>query len=607
MSWRAAALIGLFASCNRDPEIVARPIVVHSPRSCPVPDDPAGKGPYSVIYAGGDFDDPPQSSQYLREVGRELSALPASTRSLVVDVSANDFNWRGVGEVPAEGTTNVLLWRGEVDCALTGNVEPRTDMAFAVFGHRFMVVGGRAEGSAAPPVPHTFVGDLTTGVVESLPYGLKTSRLRPTVTAFGDGALVAGGSVPGSTADTPLGTAEIYSASLGDFEPATIGLAQERMDHGAVELGTGETLLVGGKDRNGLLRTMEIVDPVTRRARTAGLAELAVARTSPIVRRLASGEILVAGGFDAKGAAVPTLEWFSRDASQPTKRRVDLVTGKERAFVPLEAGGALAVIRPDTPAADFQTVWIISADGTLEPATPIDPATLESVRLFRGGDGAPILWTGRRWLKWAPWAGAFVALDRAPAGGPELEAIDNGDPGLALWVTKQSDVAYAVTGFRFAAHTPFEAVRSPLLEVGPLSLAPDRLVSGGGGAGSSTIRFDERGVVLEPGASVFVTNVSFADFTLDVDITGAAPIVVVRDARGEELEVGGATCGFGQSATRTLHVVRRGPHVEVSADGAATRPCPTALAEGLRVSLGIRGAEGAGVSAARNLRIARGR
>lgn len=599
MNWRYPALIGLLVSCNRDPEVIQRPIVVYSPASCPVRDDPASpRGPYSVVYAGGDFDNPVQASLYLRDVGQEMPAIPEKARSLIIDVSAGDFSWRGVGDVPASGPANVLVWRGEEACPLTGNVQARTDMAFAVFGHRFMVVGGRSPSATSP---YTFVGDLTTGAVTKLPFGLKRSRIRPTVTTFGDGALVAAG---GSDSGAPLNTAEVYSPALGDFEPAAIELSQERMLHGAVQLGTGETLLVGGKDRNGgLLRTMEIVDPVTRRARTAGVASLAVARHSPTVLRLANGEVLVAGGFDESGAAIPTLEWFARDGSQATKRAVDLVTGQERAFVPLEAGGALAIIRPDTASADFKTVWIISADGTLEPGTAIDPMTLDRVRLFRGSDGAPIVWTGNRWLKWAPWAGAFNLLDKAPVVGPELDAIDSGDPGLALWVTKRADDDYAVTGFRFAAHTAFDAVKSPLLSAGPLQLAPDRLVNLTGPA--STIRFDERGIVLDPGASAFVTSVTFADFALDLDVTASAPVIVVRDERGAELEVGGASCGFGQSATRSLHISRNGARVDVSADGAAPRTCPTPLAEGARVSLGVRGAQGVTASAARNLRIAR--
>ena len=227
--------------------------------------------------------------------------------------------------------------------------------------------------------------------------------------------------------------------------------------------------------------------------------------------------------------------------------------------------------------ADFKTVWIISADGTLEPGTAIDPMTLDRVRLFRESDGAPIVWTGNRWLKWAPWAGAFNLLDKAPVVGPELDAIDSGDPGLALWVTKRADDDYAVAGFRFLAHTA-DAVRNTLLSAGPLQLAP---------IGSSTSTARRARFASTSAASArsgrkpaFVTSVTFADFALDLDVTASAPVIVVRDERGAELRIGGASCGFGRSATHlSLHVTRNGARVDVTPT-AAPRTCPAPLAEG---------------------------
>jgi len=45
--------------------------------------------------------------------------------------------------------------------------------------------------------------------------------------------------------------------------------------------------------------------------------------------------------------------------------------------------------------------------------------------------------------------------------------------------------------------------------------------------------------------------------------------------------------------------------VTVSVDGAPDRACPVELEPNVRVSLGLRGAQGVGVSAARNLRVTR--
>jgi hypothetical protein len=605
------------AACTPSPNIEERTLYVYAPRSCPVSQSEA----YSVIYGNGDFDDSESTvaSLYLRDVGREMTELPSATRSVIVDVShpAQSIDWRGTAEVPKSGAVNVLVWPGSETCRLSRNVEPRTEVTLGVFGRHLMVAGGRLEGQ----VPHTFVGDLSTGVVDKLEFGLGTRRSRATVTAFRDHAgqdpapaLVAGGEDPDSQA--PLGTAEIYlpmpgaPGDLGDFDRVRIDLAEVRTKHGAVVLATGETLLVGGTGQGGgPLRTMEIIDPKTRRNRTSGVALLAVPRTNPSVLRLASGEILVAGGVNDRGQSVPTLEWFSADASRTTKRPVELVTGRERAFVPLEAGGALAVIAPSSGGSDFKTVWVISADGTVDAAVPIDPSVLDVVRLFPGTDGAPVLWTGQRWLRWQPWFGAFQPIPDAPLRGPRTSAVAAGDSGLALWLDDRADDddrvlldgQLYVRGYRFATRSRFGTVRNPLLVDGPSGLAPDRVT----GTPGSSINFVEgRGLELGPGASAFVTDVTYADVTIELD-GAASPSVVLRQEDGRELEVGGATCAFAQTATRSLKVTRHGKRVDVSVDDGEPRVCPTELDVDARVSVGVRGAGGTATSLARNLRITR--
>ena len=72
-----------------------------------------------------------------------------------------------------------------------------------------------------------------------------------------------------------------------------------------------------------------------------------------------------------------------------------------------------------------------------------------------------------------------------------------------------------------------------------------------------------------------------------------------------ELEVGGAACAFAQNATTTIRVERAGKRVSVRADGGEPRVCPTELDATARVTIGVRGAGGTGVSVAHNLRISR--
>jgi hypothetical protein len=601
----AMAAIGI-PGCTKDPEIRERGVFVFSPRSCPALAPDAA----TTITATGDFASTtaPKAEARLGEIGRRMDSLPSDARALVVGVRQGPDEYVGLREVPPEGPINILVWRQAEACALTRDVERRSGSALAVFDRHMMIVGGRSV--SGEQVPSTFVGDLTTGAIERLAFGSNTRRARPSVTAFGrvDGdlaaALVAGGEDPDTRA--PLQTAELYvpkrgaASDVGEFDRERIELSEPRAQHGAVVLANGATLLVGGRGTGGPLRSMEIIDPSTRRARTAGVALLRVARKDPTVLRLANGEILVAGGRDATDAPVPTLEWFSPDASRPTKRAVDLVTGKERAFVALDAGGALAVIIPDRIEPDFKTVWRISADGTLEPAEPLDPESLETLRLFDGAGSAPVLWTGRAWLRWTPWGGAFQPIANAPARGPAADApIVNGDPGLALWL-EDNGQTMNVSGFRFAARTRFDALPSELLISGPDLFAPDRL------AGGEAIRVDpDQGVLLGPGASVFLPDVTFADFDVTIEVTAGPTSIVLRRETGEELAIGGAECAFAQAATRTIAVERRGASVSVRVDGGEQRACPPLLEANARVFVGLRGSQAAPLSGARNFRILR--
>lgn len=609
----ALATIVLLAACTKDPRIEERQVIVHSPRSCPISQDAA----FAVMYGAGDFeppeDRPAAQKLFLRDVGSSLGELPQSTQSIIVDVSqpGREVDWRGIRDaIPKTGPISVLVWPGGESCRLSRNVERRVDATLGTFGEHFLVAGGTlADGAQGA---RTFVGDLSTGIVERLELGLNIRRNRPSITTFlapsdtTPVALVAGGSDPET--GVALSTAEFYLANpdiegqLGDFSSTRINLAEPRALHGAVVLSTGETLLVGGVGPGGPLRTMEIVDPRTDRARVDGVALLAVRRKRPTVMRLASGEILVAGGLDQNDKPVPTLEWFSPDATHPTRRPVDLVTGRDRAFVPLAAGGALAVVIPENPTPDFKTVWIISAEGSLEPGVAIDPASLTAVRLFPGADSAPALWTGTRWFRWQPWFGAFQPIGDAPTAGPRTDAITSGDNGLALWLDDQGEAGMYVTGYRFATRSKYGVVPKPLLVDGPEQLAPDRLA----GIAGSSIRFErERGLLMGPGASAFLTDVSFTDFALDVDVTAAPPSIVLREESGRELEVGGAGCGFTQGAQRHISVRRAGPSVVVRSDDGEERTCPTQLEKDSRVGVGLRGGAGTGLSGGRNLTVVR--
>ena len=87
-------------------------------------------------------------------------------------------------------------------------------MAIGIAGERALIVGG----SSGPGAPGTVVLRLDTGEARRAPGGSPASvRTGSTVTAFGAGALVAGG----VSASGVLGEADVYDPALGGFDPGS--------------------------------------------------------------------------------------------------------------------------------------------------------------------------------------------------------------------------------------------------------------------------------------------------------------------------------------------------------------------------------------------------
>jgi hypothetical protein len=576
--WLALGIGGLATcpSCTKGPTIATRVVTTHVPQACAV-----GGTAYAEYYALGDFEPPapPATGHLLAATGEALPEVYDQTRALFVTARQSNRGWEGVAPVAAAGDVDVLVLPTLASCPLSASVGQRTGSTVAPIGdERVLVVGGT--GKTTPP---TYVARLDTGEVERLDGAsdLLNVRTGATVTPFAGGAIVAGG----MQGNSPLDTAEVYSAAAGGFDHQPFPLTRKRTQHGAVVLASGQTLLVGGRnDTDGLLLAMEIVDPVQRKAYVEGVGNLAFGRVDPTVLRLASGEILVAGGFALNGMPIETLEWFEADGTPSAKQSPPLAQGPLRSFLSLEAGGALAVVTPPAGAdSSFQNVWVIDATGALEAATPVTGALTNPV-LFGGAGGAPILWTGDRWLRWQPYAGSFgVAgvLDDVPAAVGAAQAAPDG--GLALWLDDSQDL---LTLLRFDTRGPYSTLPGPLLVAGPEETAPDR-------ASGATWTADV-GLILDggsPGAGVFVTDRTYADVAIDVTApTGEPALVALRDDQGNELDVGSPACpAVGATPGSKMHVERHGSTVVYSVDGGATQSCPATFASTSRVSVGLRG------------------
>ena len=110
--------------------------------------------------------------------------------------------------------------------------------------------------------------------------------------------------------------------------------------------------------------------------------------------------------------------------------------------------------------------------------------------------------------------------------------------------------------------------------------------------------------MLGPGASAFLSDATFADFSLDLTVSGAAaPWVVLRDESGRESEIGGPACPLATPAKGKLHLERHGAAVTARADDAAALPCPPLASSAARLTIGVRGGPQSG--AVRGLRVDR--
>jgi hypothetical protein len=614
-------LVVLTATGCRAPIVEQRPITLHAPAACAVP-----AGAYAYLYGSGEFqprsDAPPEEGHLADALAIELAKLPADTRQIVADVSsgsssaagANEARWRGLAPVAASGPVDILLWPSDASCALSGSVGNRTGSSVVTIDARHVLVTG----GTGNPVPSTYLVDLGDGSVRHVApeVDLGTPRETFTATPFTDadgtarGVVVAGGA--DATTRDVRGDAEIFDLAGVAFRKDRIALGAPRSEHGAVTLASGATLLAGGVARaNGpALASLEIVDPATGRARTAGLATLAVARRSPTLLRLASGEILVAGGTDTDGKPVATLEWLAPDASQTTRLAKDLVATARRAFIALPGGGALAVLAPDTLAPAFQNVWVISADGAIESAPRLTSVSGE-IALFAGTDGAPLLWDGVRFHRWQPWSASFTRefLGATSPIGPSTSStsssISSPDRGLALWLDRDR-----LVGLRFDTTGPFTTLARPLLHDDVAHLAPDRLVTA---ATPERARFDATGgLTLGKDVTAFVTDLTFGDFELTLETDpDRAPSVVLRDAAhatdyvlGAPVAVTDVVCTLPRATSR-IKITRSKDRLGVSTDDAAAVACARPPPGAARLTIGLRGTAETTESTARNLTIHR--
>jgi hypothetical protein len=571
------ACIAVAAGCDKT-ETVTRVVNLHVTAACPVPG-----GSYGQYVATGDYAPAARSALIpTDQPGPTIDGIPADVQSLaLLATPPDDSQWLGVTLVPPSGDLDMLLLPAASACALNAKVGFADGMVFGAASAGAMIATGAVVN--ATQQPKTYLVNLDTGRVGAMQVGLHHARLHAGIAPFGDaGQVLVAAGVTAST-PVPLEDAEVYDPATGDIDPKVIDHVDARQDFAAVTLASGDVLLVGGRSAAGPVLGCERVvydaDSANWTTTTAGMPVLeSGGRTNPYALRLADGTVLVGGGFDDAGVAVPGVLFFGPDAAT-SLAPTSVPARSKHAFVALEGGGALFVTAPEAgDPSDFQRAWFVTP-GASTPIVPDVTTELDDVKLFAHAGGGALLWTGKKWLVFDPWTG-FAPLAPSPASGPDAASpVAAAGPGLRAWVGLDGTVSVWRDSARnaFATDDPYLTPASRTAMLAPDAWPPPP--------------FDPTlGLALQPGRTVFVADARYLDVAVDVDSSSGGPPLVVLRSPNAEVEVGGASCPYPPTSASHVHVERRGAFVSYSLGGPLS-PCAT-LASDARVAVGVRGAGG---------------
>jgi hypothetical protein len=524
--------------------------------------------------------------------------LPIDLRGIEATTSPPAL--RGVGYADPPNDVHLTMWSTRNACrAVDGFVVPPSQggQAMTAFdgGGAVLVAGlDPGVGGVVSDAAFALVWDARKGAALPLS-SLKANRVSwASATPFGKGALIAGG------LDRKYFPVRYLDSALvlrdGDIELSTIPIGDPRARHGAVVLASGATLLVGGEDDRGVIDTLVSIAPTETSpygvANFFMLGSLARARKLPTVLRLATDEIFVAGGLDAKGDYVPTLEWFSKDGAQCTHACTvdppELAGLTDLAFVALAAGGVLAAGGLAGAGTPSNAVFWIGEDGAVERLAPLSAQQrgTKRVRLVAAGDGAPWLWNGDAWFRFDPWQNAFAAPDDAPDDGPDddLPPPLAVDPGLFVWLSRRGNevgkTSATLRGFRHGVRGPYTHDPDFLL-ADPSHLAPSLPPRVDG-----ELWADADGLHLAKAARVVIADATFGDVIVTGDTDGALPAL---DLGGWAV---GASSGEGcawPAAGSRFTVTRSGRTVLVKVDDGSNGKTTSCAGPEGRVTIGIGG------------------
>ncbi|MCA9601372.1 MAG: hypothetical protein KC417_05080, partial [Myxococcales bacterium] len=300
-----------------------------------------------------------------------LDGLPSTSTAVSVLALAEGGSWRA-GATAAyhypEGAERALLLPLARSCPLGdpgATVEPGA-VAVALPAGGAMVTGGLVDGLASRRSWYVAPGETLATVNAE---GLADRRAGATISVV-DGRVCVLGGVAGDAGpahDTfemfELGAKGPSAAERGSFcrgDAECVG----RVDHGAVDLGRGRLLVVGGRaEAAGTPLDSAFVLDVRSGAVDTGIAPLPNARASAAVVRLDDGTVLVVGGAGTGGGATGTVYAYDElarsfdEALDADGDALGVAPRTSGVAVPLE-GARFAWFAGDGSAADRRTVSV---------------------------------------------------------------------------------------------------------------------------------------------------------------------------------------------------------------------------------------------------------
>ncbi|OJH36916.1 Kelch repeat-containing protein [Cystobacter ferrugineus] len=207
-----------------------------------------------------------------------------------------------------------------------------------------------------------------------------TPRYLHTATLLPNGKVLV---VGGKNVDATLATVEVYDPATGTWSP-TGSMTTPRYSHTATLLPNGKVLVVGGIG-SGFLATAEVYDPATGTWNPTG--SMSLTRYSHTATLLPNGQVLVAGGYDNGGSALVPAEVY--DPATGTWRRAgNLAMRRFEHTATLLPNGKVLIV------GGYNTLGIVGPTEVYDPAA--DAAVVIGSPLFsRYRHGAVLLSNGQ--------------------------------------------------------------------------------------------------------------------------------------------------------------------------------------------------------------------